>query len=226
MYQRKVFERYFGEKEERQLMNCVLGAGGLPGVPGVLARRDAAWMALLRQTGIRVTPLCRLTVADAQQALARNQLLIRGVTNKRGREYQVPLNRKAAHALRALLKLRAELGAGHDCDAPLLVSREHGGRVRASVHDEDQAVCVAFGTGMSVRAVQQRMRMWCDRAGLPGGSPHWMRHTLAKRMLARSTARNPLGIIAGVLGHGSITSTDCYTQPDKEEIEAAMEVAA
>lgn len=226
MYQRKVFERYFDEKEERQLMQCVLGAGGLPGVPGILARRDAAWMGLLRHTGIRVTPLCRLTVDDAQTALARNALLIRGETNKRGREYQIPLNRKAVHALRALLKLRRELGAGSDDDAPLLVSREHGGRVRASAYDEDVALCVAFGAGMSVRAVQQRMRMWCTRAKLPAGSPHWMRHTLAKRMLSRSTARNPLSIIAGVLGHGSIVSTDCYTQPDKEEIEAAMEAAA
>ena len=206
MRQRQVFERYFSEQEERQLMQCVRGASGLPGVPGVLALRDAAWMVLLRQTGIRVTPLARLTVGDARAALSRGALLVRGETNKRGREHKVPLNRKALDALGTLLKVRAALTSDHDFGAPLIISREHN--------------------NISVRALQQRMRMWCSRAGLADGSPHWMRHTLAKRLLARSTARNPLSIIAGVLGHGSLNSTDFYTQPDKEEIAQAMEVAA
>jgi site-specific recombinase XerC len=206
MYQRQVFERYFNEKEERQLMQCVRGAGGLPGLPGVLAQRDAAWMSLLRQTGIRVTPLSALTVGDARAALSSGHLLVRGVTNKRGREQKVPLNRRANEALCVLLKVRAACTADHDFDAPLIVSREHN--------------------ALSVRALQQRMQMWCDRAGLADGSPHWMRHTLAKRILARSTARNPLSVIAGVLGHSSVASTDFYTQPDKDEIAQAMEVAA
>lgn len=225
MYQRQVFERYFSEKEERQLMACVRGAGGLPGVPGVLARRDAAWMSLLRQTGLRVTPLAKLTVGDARAALGKAVLNVRGETNKRGREHKVELNRVALAALGALLKVRAELTTDHDFDAPLILSREHRGRVRGAMTDELGALALAHGTGMSVRALQQRMRLWCDRAGLADGSPHWMRHTLAKRLMARSTARNPLAIVAGVLGHSSQNSTAVYCQPDKEEITQAMEAA-
>lgn len=200
MYQRQVFERYFTETEERQLMACVRGCAG------DLARRDAAWIGLLRQTGIRVTPLAKLTVGDARQALGKGQLIVRGSTNKRGQEHRIPLNRKAIEALGTLLKVRAAFTTEHDFAAPLIVSREH--------------------KALSVRALQQRMGLWCTRAGLADGSPHWMRHTLAKRLLARSTAHNPLSIVAGVLGHSSLNSTNCYTQPDKEEIAQAMEAAA
>lgn len=200
MYQRKVFERYFSESEERQLMTCVRSR------TGALARRDEAWISLLRQTGIRVTPLSKLTVGDARAALGKGVLIVRGATNKRGQEHRIPLNRKAVQALGALLKVRAEFTHEHDFDAPLIVSREHN--------------------AISVRALQQRMGLWCARAGLADGSPHWMRHTLAKRVIARTTSRNPLSIVAGILGHSSPSSTDCYTQPDKEEIAQAMEAAA
>lgn len=200
MVQRKVFERYLSETEERNLMKVVRDTAG------PLARRDEAWLVLLRQTGIRVTPLSKLTVGDARAALADGALTIRGETNKRQCEHRVWLNRKAREALEALLRVRREFAQDALDDAPLIVSREH--------------------RGMSVRSLQQRFSFWRAKAGLRDGSPHWMRHTLAKRLMARSTSNNPLQVVAGVLGHSSLTSTCVYTLPDKEELQQAIEAAA
>ena len=61
--QRAVFERYLTEGEERQLMKHVGRFGD------ELSRRDAAWMDLLRQTGIRVGSMAGLTVEAGDVAL-------------------------------------------------------------------------------------------------------------------------------------------------------------
>ena len=53
-------------------------------------------------------------------------------------------------------------------------------------------------------------------------SPHWFRHTLAKRMMKHSTSRDPRGVVQSVLQHRSIDSTLVYTRPDREEVERAL----
>ena len=198
---RKVFHRYLTEPQEKSLFTTVKQYAGIH------ARRDYAWMLLLRQTGIRVNPLAELTVDDARQALKSGYLHLRGETNKGGREHEVFLNTKAQAALRDLLAIRAEMGHIQEGDAPLIMSRKH--------------------QGMSVRSFQARMKAWCLAAGLDcQASPHWFRHTLAKRIMQRSTAKDPRGIVQAALGHGHIQSTLIYTLPDKEEVAAAMREAA
>jgi site-specific recombinase XerD len=201
MYNRVVFERYLTEAEERQLMSYVGGLASL------LARRDHAWMRLLRQTGIRVGSLAGLTVFDARQALKSHQIACEPDHAKGGRGYYAHANRRALQALRDLLSIRRELGHAEIPEAPLIMSRNH--------------------RGMSVRSFQARMRQWTRAAGLEvEASPHWFRHTLAKRLVARSTARDPLGIVQHALGQSARSSTAIYTFPDREDLELAMEEAS
>lgn len=68
---RAVFERYLTAAEERQLFGYVDQFGG------PLAARDAAWMRLMRHTGLRVASVAGLTVADAKAALSTGHLVAR-----------------------------------------------------------------------------------------------------------------------------------------------------
>lgn len=200
--QRAVFSRYLTEDEEKQLFRFVAQ------YQCHFARRDHAWMRLLRQTGIRVESCALLTVGDAETALRLGRLRVRPETAKGGRGYEIPTNQEADKALRDLLKVRAEfIGHLDGPDEPLILSRNH--------------------RGMSVRSFQARMAEWVKESGLPvEASPHWLRHTLAKRIVKKSTARDPVGIVQIALGQSSRTSTQVYVLPDKEDVARALQEAA
>jgi len=204
MYERRVFERYLKADEERTLLRTVAQFGE------VLARRDLHWMTLLRQTGIRVGSLAQLTVGDALQALsgaAPHRLPLRADISKGHRGYQVLLNQKAQKSLRALLRIRKEMGHPPVPEHPLIMSRNH--------------------RGISVRSLQDRMHKWVLAAGIGvEATPHWFRHTLAKRLIERSTANDPRAVVQHALGHHSSKSSAVYTFPDREELERSMEEAS
>jgi len=201
MYVRNTFERYLTEAEERQLFRYMQQFSG-----DLYARRDRAMMVLLRQTGVRVGSCARLTCLDAREALRVERLVLRAEISKRGRGYDVRANKPARAALRELLKCRRDMGCDELPDAPLIMSRH--------------------GRGLSVRSIQDRVRKWCLAAGLSvQASPHWMRHTLAKRVMARSTSNNPVAVVQRILGQSSASSAAVYTMPDREEIDAAVELA-
>lgn len=197
---RKVFERYLKVTEEKQLLAHV---GGLQ---DVLARRDHAWMRFLRHTGVRVQAFSRLYAWDARQALKTHHLELPATIQKQAQAHRIYCSTEARKALRELLRIRCEMGYPDIPDMPLVLSRNH--------------------RRMSVRSYQARMRHWCRAAGLDvEASPHWFRHTLAKRLIMQSTARDPLGVVQAVLGHSSRTSTGIYTLPDRDDIEQALEEA-
>lgn len=194
---RAVFERYLTPADEKRLLAEVALYAS------VLARRDLEWMVLLGKTGIRVSSLSLLSVGDARAALSSNYLVLSDEISKGGRGYKVFLVKRAQLALRRLLRIRKEMGAGGDFEAPLIMSRNH--------------------QGMSVRSFQSRMQRWVKMAGLDvKASPHWWRHTVAKRLMKNSAADDPRGVVMGVLGHASVVSTSIYTMPDREDIEAEM----
>ncbi len=195
------FERYLTVAEERQLLRSVGKQAD------IYARRDHAWMRLLRQTGIRVQALSKLTVHDARQALFSKHLQLDAEIQKRGIEHKVFVTRKAQQAIKDLLAIRREMGHAEHPDAPLIVSRNN--------------------RGLSVRSFQARMQHWCRVAGLEvSASPHWWRHTVAKRLIASSTSTDPLGIVQSALGHKSRNSTAIYAAPDRESVMHAMEAAS
>lgn len=198
---RRVFERYLTEPEERALLRT------LARVDCPLAKRDLSWIRLLRHTGIRLGTLCGLTLADAREALRTEHLRVRDAIAKGGRGYTVFLVKAAQRAIRDALDLRRAMGLPLQDDAPLYGSRRGG--------------------PLSPRSAQLRLTAWAAEAGLrPGVSPHWLRHTLAKRVMARSTARDPRGVVQVALGQSDARATQVYTLPDLEEVQASLREAA
>lgn len=200
MTRRRVFERYLTQAEERALMRHVAQYADL------LAQRDVQWMILLRQTGLRVGTLAQLTVGDALEILETGRVLVANEIAKGGRGYELPLNKAARTALRKLLDIRREQGHRAVPSEPLLMSRKR--------------------RGLSVRSLQARMQGWVRDARLPvGASPHWLRHTLAKRLMERSESSDPQAIVQIVLGHRHRQTTAIYTLPDRAQVSAAMDLA-
>lgn len=188
-----VEERYLTESEETQLFKTVKMFGD------VYARRDSAWMQLLRQTGIRVGTMAGLTVLDARLALKTKRLVLRDEICKRKKGYTVHANKKALSALRCLLKIRLEIGYHLQPDQPLVMSRKH--------------------KAMSVRAYQDRMKHWREKAQLQiKATPHYFRHTLGHRIMDRSTASNPLLVVKSALGHSTVDSSAVYAKPNRGQI--------
>lgn len=199
---RKVFERYLTVSDERCLFMTVKKYAGL------LPSRDYAWMRLLRQTGLRVETMAGLTVYDARQALRTQYLDVRPEIAKRGMGGKVYITKAGRAALTDLLRIRRAQGHAEIQDDPLVMSRQKG-------------------KGLSIRSYQSRMTHWVRLAGLNvQASPHWFRHTLAKRIMRQSTAQDPRGIVQGALLHRSVNSTAVYTMPDREDIETALEEAS
>lgn len=197
---RKVFERYVTERDEKRIF-AYLNKLRCP-----WARRDLGWMMLARFTGLRVGSLVALTVGDARHALATNHLRVDAAHAKGGRGYEVFVTDKARRALQILLSVRREIGRTMNESRPLIVGRQGG--------------------FVTPRLLQTRMRHWCKAVGLAAGaSPHWWRHTMAKRIMANSTSRDPRAVAAAALGHSDMRSTFQYTLPDREEIEQTMREA-
>lgn len=198
---RQTFDRFFTEAEERKLLAY------LRTLSSVLARRDLAWIELLRCTGIRVSTLSLLTVSDARSWLTTGRVDFRDEISKGGRGHELHLTKRARKAVQSLLQVRREQGFANIGESPLVMSRNN--------------------RGLCVRSYQMRFRQWCRAAGLARNfSPHFMRHTLAKRIMAHSTSTDPLGMVQSALGHRSRDTTVIYTLPDREQVALAMEEAS
>jgi len=192
-----MFDRYFTEDEEKQLFNTVKSRSG------VLPARDYAWMRLFRATGMRVGAMSQLTVGHARAALRTGYLDLQSDIQKKGVGHRIYVTKPCGKALRDLLKVRRDMGYPETDDGGLIMSRNH--------------------QPMSIRSYQARMNYWCAVADMEiKATPHWFRHTVAKRIMKKSTAKDPRGTAQGVLGHISGRSTEIYTRPDKEDIEMAM----
>lgn len=197
---RAVFERYLTRAEEKKLLAHIARHAGL------YAKRDHAWLRLLRHSGLRLGSLRGLTVGDARAALRTRRIRAAAEHAKGKRGYDTPLNSHADQALNDLIKIRRAMRLPDDDTAPLICSR--------------------LGRAMSERSYQHRMQMWRQSAGLSvDASPHWMRHTYGKRIHDSTESRDPQAVVQVLLGHASRASTVIYTQPSREDIERAAEAA-
>jgi len=163
------------------------------GEDGPLPARDRALLELLYASGLRVSELVGLDIADVD--LASRQVRTLGKGRK---ERIVPFGEKAEEALRAWLPERLSLKpvAGARGRDPLFVNAR-GGRL----------------TDRSVRRI-------LDRAVLDGGvtrhaSPHALRHSFATHLLA---AGADLRTIQELLGHSSLSTTQRYTHVDADRL--------
>jgi len=154
-----------------------------------LAVRDKAIMELFYSSGLRLSELVGLDVADfsAEDSLVR-------VLGKGNKTRILPVGRHAKAALAAWLSERAELVAVGE--TALFVSR-HGSR-------------------LSARSVQQRLRYWARKHGLPVSvHPHMLRHSFASHLLESSS---DLRAVQELLGHANISTTQIYTHLDFQHL--------
>jgi integrase/recombinase XerC len=154
-----------------------------------LELRDLALMELFYSSGLRLSELTGLKLADLD--LATGQVRVLGKGN---RERIAPVGSMAIKALRLWLAARAAL-------AP----------------PEQQALFVGrHGAALGARAVQLRVAELARAAGLPQHlHPHMFRHSFATHLLESS---RDLRGVQELLGHANIRTTQVYTHLDFQHL--------
>jgi site-specific recombinase XerD len=154
--------------------------------------RDYAILLTLRHTGIRVGELCALRVDDLTLRDRQGSLLVR--SGKGDKDRVVPLNHDAREALKAYLAKRPA-----SADERVFIGQR--------------------GAPLLSEAVQLIVRKYARRANLQRVTPHTLRHTFAKQLLAAGT---DLVTLARLLGHERLETTSIYTKPTGVDLEEAV----
>ncbi len=156
-----------------------------------LGQRDAALIALLYSSGLRVSELCNLTLdrVDLDAGILR-------VLGKGDKERLVPLGQVASEELDVYLRSFRET-----------LVKKHTEIVFLSLR----------GKTLSRQAVWQMLKQQALKAGLGANvSPHKLRHSFASHLLAGGA---DLRSVQALLGHEDISTTEIYTHLDLETID-------
>jgi integrase/recombinase XerC len=150
-------------------------------------RRDRAILEMLYSSGLRVSELTGLNLADIDRA--QQMLRIRGKGRK---ERIVPFGTKAFSALDSYMPVRAMI------------------MKKARVSADYEAVFLSsFGRRIATRSVQRIVGKYVREAGLSENlHPHSFRHAFATHLLADGA---DLRSIQELLGHSSLSTTQKYT---------------
>jgi integrase/recombinase XerC len=150
-----------------------------------LAVRDRAIFEMFYSSGLRLSELTSLKSGDVNYSDATVR-----VTGKGNKTRVVPVGSHALQALKAWMVVR-----------DLLVKR-----------DEAAMFISQNGGAITPRAIQQRLKIWSIKQGLPGNvHPHMLRHSFASHVLQSS---GDLRAVQEMLGHSSISTTQVYTHLD------------
>lgn len=161
------------------------------------ARRDLAIVEVLYASGIRVSELCGVDLAD----LDRDHEVLR-VLGKGGKERVVPLGRPALRALDAWVEARGALAGSQAGQAMFLGDR--GARIDPRV----------------VRRIVHRALQEVPDA--PDLGPHGLRHAMATHLLEGGA---DLRSVQELLGHSSLATTQIYTHVSGDRLRAAFRQA-
>jgi integrase/recombinase XerC len=184
----KTLPKPIGIGAAKQLADADLRAGE-EREPWVLAR-DAAVLALLYGSGLRISEALNLT-HEAVPAPGKGDSIT--VTGKGNKTRMVPV-------LRRVLELIAEYVALCPYDLP----------------DVKPIFVGAKGGPLSPRIVQLTMARLRGALGLAEtATPHALRHSFATHLLARG---GDLRAIQELLGHASLSTTQIYTAVDTEQL--------
>jgi integrase/recombinase XerD len=156
--------------------------------------RDRALLEFLYATGARISEATGLDVDDLE--LDGEPVVL--LDGKGGKQRMVPLGRYAATALDAyLVRGRPALAAGATRSvAPALFLNTRGGRLTRQG---------AWGV----------LKTAAERAGVPGVSPHTLRHSFATHLLDGGA---DIRVVQELLGHASVTTTQVYTLVTVEKL--------
>ena len=151
--------------------------------------RDAAMLAVLFSTGMRISELVRLNRDDIQRGT--NELPVRGKGNK---VRVVFLSNDAVTTINNYVTQR------QDTDPALFV--RHNPAVRADVDGHDDL-------RITPRSIQRLIKKYASVAGLTKKiTPHTLRHSFATDLLSNGA---DVRQVQQLLGHASITTTQVYT---------------
>ncbi|MDX9822381.1 MAG: tyrosine recombinase XerC [Syntrophales bacterium] len=177
-----------GEKHVPSVLSVdeVLKLLSTPFGEGVLGLRNRALVELFYSTGIRLSELTGLNLADID--FAQDLVKVRGKGRK---ERIVPAGARALAAVREYLDRRTELVR------------------KASARNEEPVFLSKSGARMAQRDVDRVLRKAVKRSGIVRNvSPHTLRHSFATHLL---DAGADLRAIQEMLGHKSLSTTQKYT---------------
>jgi integrase/recombinase XerD len=164
---------------------------GAPDVATPLGLRDRAMLEMLYASGLRVSELVTVGVAQVSQDMGIVRIMGKGA-----KERLVPLGEEAlAWIRRYLAEARGGILDGRRAD-PLFVT--------------------ARGDGMTRQAFWHLVRRYAARAGLRKPiSPHTLRHAFATHLLNHGA---DLRVVQMLLGHADISTTQIYTHVARERL--------
>lgn len=161
-----------------------------------IAARDTAVLLLLYGSGLRISEALSLTPRSAP-IQGRDVMLIAG---KGGKERLVPALRIVSQAIEAYMAL---CPFAFEAGKPMFFG--------------------ARGGPLSPRLIQLKMEKLRDDFGLPEtATPHALRHSFATHMLS---AGADLRQIQELLGHASLSTTQIYTEVDRDRLLAVYDAA-
>ena len=165
----------------------------------LLTVRDRAILETLYSTGVRVSELCQLDLADYDPL--GEMIKVRGKGKK---ERLSPIGSYAVAAINRYLQCRQGDPTVATFDAKPLFLNRHGRR-------------------LSQRSVRRKLSKYLAEAGLdPGVSPHTLRHSFATHMLNRGA---DLRAVQELLGHRSLSTTQIYTHVTMRRMKEVYDAA-
>jgi len=162
-----------------------------PDVDALLGLRDKAMLELLYASGLRVSELVSVTVAQLSQDMGVVRVLGKGA-----KERLVPVGDEALHWVRTYLQE----------SRPALLS----GR------SSDDLFVTARAQAMTRQAFWYLIKRYAMRAGIAASiSPHTLRHAFATHLLNHGA---DLRVVQLLLGHADISTTQIYTHVARERL--------
>lgn len=160
------------------------------GASSILEIRDLAMFELFYSSGLRLSELASLEVADLD--LPDKSLRVRA--GKGGKSRVLPVGSKAIAALENWLRQRAQ-----------------------SANATETAVFTSSrGSRLSPRSIELRLAHWCKKKGIAEHiHPHMLRHSFASHLLESS---QDLRAVQELLGHSNISTTQIYTHLDFQHL--------
>ena len=198
--------------------------------------RDEALLALLVYAGLRAQETCDVQLRDLD--LDGGTVTVR--CGKAGRTRRVQLHVDAIGMLSRYLKRLRIVGnapvIGSDAERePLIVGFDHTSagypmrpginqrQVQRVVEQRANEAAERLRTEAKTVASLERVGVLLNLAHqLEQATPHTLRHSLARRLLASGA---DLAVVQRTLGHSTIATTGMYLTPSDDEMRAAMERA-
>jgi len=193
-----------------------------PDVSTPFGLRDRAMLEVLYSTGLRVSELIHLKVADMEMRMGCLRCIGKG-----DKERLVPAGRKALAAVKEYLeKGRPRLVRREDGASPARTRLRSGspgpagaaGRAAGSSASSEWMFVNRRGGRLSRTSVWRLLSGYGRRAGIRARlSPHKLRHSFATHLLERGA---DLRSVQLMLGHADISTTQIYTHVMEERLKA------